>query len=109
MDIDKIALTFPEKHILKKSIKHEIEKDKCERLLRFGLVTEEMRISPGNKPCGTGKCKISPLGIDYLRFRKDFNRTRFSIPIVVSLLTNLALYLMQSEILPLLKQLLSQI
>lgn len=109
MEIDKMVLTFPEKRILKKSIKHAIEKDKCERLLRFGLVAEEMSISPGSKPCGNGKCKISPLGIDYLQFRKDFNRTRFSIPIVVSLLTNLALYLTQSEILPLLKQLLSQI
>ena len=109
MDIDKIVLTLPEKRILKKSINHSVEKGKCKRLLRFGLVAEEMNFSPGSKPCGTGKCKISPFGIDYLRFRKDFNRTRFTIPIVVSFLTNLALYLTQAEILPLLKQLLSQI
>lgn len=92
MEFSQIVLNFREKHILKLSSKHPVEKCKCERLLRLKLVYEiKEQSSPGWKPTGTGMCEISENGIDYLLYRKDLNRSRFTIPIIVSIITTLLL------------------
>ena len=92
MDFDKIVLNMREKQILKLTVKTPVEKSKCDRLLRLKLVHEiKEQLSPGGMPTGTGMCRISENGIDYLLYRKDLNRTRFTIPIIVSLITTVLL------------------
>ena len=92
MEFSQIVLTIREKHELKLSSKQSIKKSRCKRLLRLKLVYEIMeQSSPGEMPTGTGMCKISEKGIDYLLYRKDLNRTRFTIPIIVSVITTLLL------------------
>lgn len=87
MDFDKIVLTFSELMFLRKSRKKQIQISKCKRLLRLRLVYELKSCVPGNMPVGTGYCKITNFGKDYLLYRKDLNRTRFLIPIFVSIIT----------------------
>lgn len=90
MDFDKIALTLCEAHTLKLSSKKLVKKSKCNRLLRLKLVCEiKEQPIPGGMPIGIGLCKISEKGIDYLLYRKDFNRTRFTLPIIVSIITTI--------------------
>ena len=92
MDFDKIVLNFPEIITLKKSKLYAVDKSRCLRLLRLGLVCElKEQKSNGCMPTGTGVCKISDKGIDYLLYRKDLNRTRFTIPIIVSVITTILL------------------
>lgn len=92
MEFSQIVLTIREKHALKLSSKHPVKKSRCERLLRLKLVHEiNKQLSPGGMPTGTGMCEISESGIDYLLYRKDLNRTRFTVPIIVSVITTLLL------------------
>lgn len=92
MDFDKIVLTFKERRILRQSQKQDIPVDKCKRLLRLRLVHESRKqSSPYGMPVGTGLCRISNMGRDYILYRKDLWRARFTIPIVVSVLTTLLL------------------
>lgn len=92
MEFSQIVLTIREKHTLKISAIRPVEKSRCERLLRLKLVHElKEQSSPGGMPTGTGMCEISEIGIDYLLYRKDLNRTRFTIPIIVSVITTLLL------------------
>lgn len=108
MDFKNIVLTFSEKRILKWSRHHLVKVKYCKRLLRLKLVTETKTGTPGNMPVGTGLCKISDLGIDYLLHSKDLNRTRFTIPIIVSIIANIVISLIKPEI-PLLLQHLQQL
>lgn len=90
MDFSQIVLNVKENRILKLSAKNPVETSKCKRLLRLNLVYEiKEQKSPGGKPVGTGMCKISKTGIDYLMYRKDLNRSRFIIPIIVSITTSI--------------------
>ena len=92
MEFSQIVLTIREKRVLKLSSRLPIEKSRCERLLRLKLVHEiKEQLSPGGMPTGTVMCEISNIGIDYLLYRKDLNRTRFTIPIIVSVITTLLL------------------
>ena len=92
MEFSQIVLTIREKHTLKLSSKRPVEISRCVRLLRLKLVREiKEQSSPGGMPSGTGMCEISENGIDYLLYRKDLNRTRFTIPIIVSVITTLLL------------------
>lgn len=92
MEFDKIVLPFKEYKILCQSQKQDIPKDKCERLLRLHLVFEiKKQLIPGGMLVGTGLCRISNTGIDYILYRKDLWRARFTVPIVVSVLTTLLL------------------
>lgn len=104
MDFDKIVLTLHEKQILKLSSKKAISSKQCERLLRLQLVYEiTEQASPGSMPRKTGMCQITNLGTDYLLYRKEINRTQFVIPIIVTILTNIALQILKYGI-PLLLQ-----
>lgn len=88
MNFQEIILSHSETRLLKSSIRHTIPADKCKRLLRLGLVCETtLQTERGGIPRKTGLCIISDLGVDYLSFRKDLNRTRFVIPIIVSVIT----------------------
>ena len=92
MEFGHIVLTIHEKHALKLSATRPIEKSRCERLLRLKLVHEiQEQLSPGGMPVGTGMCEISEIGADYLLYWKDLNRSRFTIPIVTSIITTLLL------------------
>lgn len=92
MEFGQIVLNIREKHTLKLSARHPVKKSRCERLLRLRLVHEiKEQLSPGGMPTGTGMCEISESGIDYLLYRKDLNRTRFTMPIIVSIITTLLL------------------
>lgn len=96
MEFDKIVLTFSERSVLKKSRYCEVDVSSCGRLLRHGLVYEGMVSSGGGLPIGTGKCRITPLGVDYLLYRKDLASHRFVIPIIVSVITNLVIFVIKS-------------
>lgn len=92
MEFDNIVLTFKEYRLLRLSQKKDIEKDKCGRLIRLKLVTEnKVQLHPGGMPSGTGFCRASNFGIDYIMYRKDLWRARFTVPILVSVITTLLL------------------
>lgn len=93
MDFSHIALSRQEKKLLRMSKCTTIEYS--DRLFRLHFIEEICSHTPGNKPVGTGKYVISPSGIDYLMYRRDLNRTRVFIPIAVSLITNLVIFLIQ--------------
>ena len=105
MDFSHIALTRQETKLLRLSRNHTIEYNS--RLLRLRFIEELSTHVPGNKPVGTGEYVISNLGNDYLMYRRDLNRTRVIIPIAVSLITNLVLFLIRYYM-PLLLSLLQQ-
>lgn len=92
MEFDKIVLTLKEYRLLRLSQKKDIEKNKCDRLIRLKLVAEnKVQLHPGGMPSGTGFCRASNLGIDYIMYRKDLWRARFAVPIIVSVITTLLL------------------
>ncbi len=107
MDFEKIILSHSEKRFLRRSKNHSVPVSKCRRLLQFGLVYEPQTASPGELPIGTGFCRISDTGINYLMYWKDRWLSRFVIPIIVSIITtistNIILALLTSSIPPLLQ------
>ena len=103
MDFSHIALSRQEMKLLRMSKRTAIEYS--DRLFRLHFIEELCSHTPGNKPVGTGKYVISPSGIDYLMYRRDLNRTRVFIPIAISLITNLVIFLIR-DCMPLLLSLL---
>lgn len=93
MEISYIALTRTETKLLRKSVKVPIPKDKCRRLIRLNLVDEITECNNGDMPKGTGLCRITDAGTDFLAYRKQFKKDILLenawIPVVVSIITNL--------------------
>lgn len=88
MDFSQIALSRQEKAILKKSSQIDVLEKDCQILLTLKLVDKVYKQErPGGMPRSTGWCHINDNGILYLRYRKDVNRTRYTIPIIVSAIT----------------------
>lgn len=98
MDFSQIVLSHKEMRILKHALQANILSKDCERLIRLNLVEQILhQNSPGAMPILTGWCHINDNGISYLLYRKDLNRTRYTIPIAVSVITtaiiNVGVYL----------------
>lgn len=73
-DFDKIVLKHAELSTLRKSNRKSVSIKKCERLLRFRFVEEEIEHVPGyqGKPLGT--CRINNSGKDYLVYWENRKR-----------------------------------
>ena len=66
MDFDRIVLGHTELSTLRKSSKRSVSINKCEQLLRFQLVNEEIEHIPGYQGNRLGTCRINDKGRDYL-------------------------------------------
>ena len=85
MNFESISLSHEELRLLRKSKKASIPKQSCLRLLRLKLVFEERTQSmPGGMPVGTGRCRISDFGVDYLAYHWYQTKKNYFIPVVVS-------------------------
>ena len=91
MDFSQIVLNHHEKKLLKQSSKYPVPENQCFRLLDLGFVDREYSQAPGSMPVSIGLCRINNTGKAYLLYRKDINRTRYFVPIVVSIATTLLL------------------
>lgn len=94
MDFSVIALSKHELRLLKHSKKHPIDVNSAKRLLRLKLVAEIcVQKVKGEMLVGTGVCRISNLGIDYLAYYHKNSRfftleyfcTHILIPLIVGI------------------------
>nr|DAS80803.1 MAG TPA: hypothetical protein [Caudoviricetes sp.] len=95
-DFDHLVLTFREEWLLRQSKKRRISVHGAERLLRHALVKEHIRAIPGYMGKPSGFASITESGIDYLLFVSSRRKANYLIPIVVSILTNIAISALQS-------------
>lgn len=92
MEMQNMSLTFAERHALKRAIKKSVPERKVhKRLVRLGLMSQEVSGKPGYMPTPTGKVQTSENGIDYLAYykkeRHDLWLKNMWIPIIVSFAT----------------------
>lgn len=113
MEMQNMSLTFAERRALKRAIRKSVPERKVhKRLVRFGLMSQEVSGEPGHMPTPTGKVQTTVDGIDYLAYykkeRHDMWLKNMWIPIIVSFVTTVAInYLLPK--LPLMLRWLSRI
>lgn len=92
MDFAYISLTRAELRLLRRARRRVVSADNAERLLRLGLLAEiSALLSPGYAPVPSGLAEITPRGLDYSLYHAEAVRKAIFTPIVVSLLTNVAI------------------
>lgn len=96
MDFGYISLTLSELRLLRRARRRVVSAVGAERLLRLGLLADiSAPLAPGYAPVPSGLAEITPRGLDYSLYHAEAVRKAIFTPVVVSLLTNLAIHCIQ--------------